>query len=339
MWIAGMLVATGAVVLTTYDAPIRRALHVDHLARHGQWKAVLTEASRLPAEFRSGVALQLVNRAFYELGRMPYEMFSFTQSPESLLVDMDRKPTVEEEGRFMRQRSQLWFQIGALDLRLGMINEAEHEAHETLASWGEQPSVLRQLAICNTVKRQPEAAKVFLRALSHDLHYGREARDLLRRLEADPELSDDPEIAHLRSIMLEEDERAAFRDIGIRCERLLERNPRNRMAFEYLMAAHLLRKDLDQFTAELHRLDDFDYPNIPRHYEEAILIYEMDPSRRADRAGRAISDETLQRYGDFTRVLAGARRSGLRSEAAERALVDGFGDTYFYYWFFGSPLP
>jgi hypothetical protein len=332
-------VAATAVIVTTYDADVRRALRVDHLGRHRQWEALLAEANRLPVEYQGGVVAQWVNQALYELGRMPYDMFSFTQSPESLLVDMDRRPTVEEEGLFMRQRAQLWFQIGDLDLRLGMVNEAEHEAHETLASWGEQPSVLMQLAVCNIVKRQPAAAKGFLRALSHDLHYGCEARNLLRRLEADPDLSDDPEIAHLRSIMLEEDEPAALRDIAIRCRRLLESNPRNRMAFEYLMAAYLLRKDLDAFAEELHRLEDFDYPDIPRHHEEAILLYEVDTSKRADRAGREISAETLQRYTDFTRRLAEAQRSGLPAEAAEAALAGDFGDTYFYYWFFGSPAP
>ena len=37
-------------------------------------------------------------------------------------------------------------------------------------------------------------------------------------------------------------------------ERLLERNPRNRMAFEYLMAHYLLTRQIDKMVANLRPL-------------------------------------------------------------------------------------
>ncbi|RKY09696.1 MAG: hypothetical protein DRP66_01520 [Planctomycetota bacterium] len=54
---------------------------------------------------------------------------------------------------------------------------------------------------------------------------------------------------------------------------LLEANPNNPMVPEYLMVVYLLAHNLDKLAANLHRLDDVGYDHIPRHWEEAILVY------------------------------------------------------------------
>ena len=108
---------------------------------------------------------------------------------------------------------------------------------------------------------------------------------------------------------------------------LLETNGHNRMAFEYLMAFYLLTRRLDEFAANLPRLRDFDYPDLPRHYQEAILLYEMDTTKRADRCGYEIDDDVLQEFADFSRDL---RLCG-GGEAAAGALMQRYGNTYFYY--------
>ena len=56
--------------------------------------------------------------------------------------------------------------------------------------------------------------------------------------------------------------------------RLLKRNRHNRMAFEYLMAHYLLTDKLEKLVANLYRFGDFDYPQLPRHCQEALIIYQ-----------------------------------------------------------------
>jgi hypothetical protein len=113
---------------------------------------------------------------------------------------------------------------------------------------------------------------------------------------------------------------------------LLEHNGRNKMAFEYLMADHLLNRRLEMFIGQLHRLDDFGYPDIPRHYEEAILIYTMLTKKTVDLGNRKIKPETIRRSRDFYRICAIYKNN---TQAAVKELEKmGFSDTYFYYYSF-----
>jgi len=231
----------------------------------------------------------------------------------------------EEQGLKMQHRADLWFQLGDLDLRLGLVNEAEHEAHEALAMHGPHPEILKRLALVNLIKQQPDAARVFLKALLANPVYAPWAADRLQRMARDPSLSSDPYIRRVQALQCRRDRRLPRHELHLRCRGLLTDNPRNRMAFEYFMASCLLRKDLAGFVRELPRLEALGYRELPRHYQEALLVYERETRTIVDRGDYAIAPEVLQRFADF-------------SQAAGRdptALADRFGDSYFFYRAFG----
>jgi len=77
---------------------------------------------------------------------------------------------------------------------------------------------------------------------------------------------------------------------------LLDANPHNRMAFEYLMALYLLSRQTDRLAANYGRIENFDYAEAP--------------------------PETMSRI---------IRRHGGRPAAAADALARDFGGTYFFY--------
>ena len=119
-------------------------------------------------------------------------------------------------------------------------------------------------------------------------------------------------------------------------ERLLASNPKNRMAFEYLMAHHLLTCRLGRLVQNICRLDDFGYEGIPRHYEEALLVYlEQSGKSQTEFCGRSISEETRKRFEDFRSVI---RKYGGDGEAAESELRKKFAGTYWIYSMFENPL-
>jgi len=229
---------------------------------------------------------------------------------------------------YVRLRLYYFVALGDLNLQLGFVNAAEHEAHEALEGLGEHPLILKRLALTDIAKGQTEAAKVFLRALRKYFHYGRYAEEALRRLEVDPSWTGDPQMDRIRSVMLETRRPNSF-VYGFR--RLLERNARNRTAFEYLMTFYLLNLTLRDFVAQLHRLDELGYQGIPRHYQEAIVIYEDLTGTKVGLRGREVSPETRQRYRRFSAAFDLQLRLNRRKEASE-SLRKSFGDTYFYYF-------
>ncbi|MFQ6098321.1 MAG: DUF6057 family protein, partial [Armatimonadota bacterium] len=334
---AGLLavpfVVAVATALLSYDSSRRRTLRINALAAREMWPEVLREARGLPLDRETSAVVPIINRALYETGRLPYDMFAYPQHPTLFMVGLAIRGRTAPE--LYRARMAAYFQTGDMDLQLGLVNAAEHQAHEALENLGEYPEVLKQLALVDIVKGQSEAARVFLNALSKRMHYRRWARDALRRLEADPTWSRDPEVRRIRELMIRDRSVILSMSVERRLQELLRTNRRNRMAFEYEMAAYLVARDLDDFVAELHRLDDFDYPGIPRLYEEAIVVYENTYGKKVDLNGREVSAQTRRAYDDFLRAFMPYYVRGDR-QAARDALKARFGNTFFFYFSFGE---
>ena len=107
------------------------------------------------------------------------------------------------------------------------------------------------------------------------------------------------------------------------------------MAFEYLMAHYLLTGKLEKFVENIIRLDDFGYKRIPRHYEEAILLYRGNTGKQVDLHNRKISTESIARYNKFGSLYQqfGNNKPGLQ----KAMLSEGLNNSYFYYGLFFSP--
>ena len=101
------------------------------------------------------------------------------------------------------------------------------------------------------------------------------------------------------------------------------------MLFEYQMAFYLLTKQLDKFVENLDGLNDFNYPQIPLLWEQAILVYNsFGTGKRVNLYGRQISPKSRQQYTNFVRVYG---RYRFNKKAAMRELAIDYGDSYFFY--------
>jgi len=294
------------------------------------WPQVLHEARYLPHDRYTYAANHAVNRALYETGRLPDEMFCYPQHHLSFMLGWGIRECIPGD-IFYWLRLRSFFQLGDLTLQLGLVNAAEHETQEAREILGSYPLIIKQLALTNIARGQPEAAKVFLRALTRYIHYEAWAKDALRRLEADPLWSTDPQIQHIRSVMPQRESLIIGVSLENTFDELLRANPRNRMTFEYRMAFYLLNRNVEKFVGELDSLDDFDYTNIPRLYEEAILTYEYNFGQKLDLRGRQISPQTRRAFREFL-AWCGPDRQGELEVLRKR-----FGHTYFFYYSFARP--
>jgi hypothetical protein len=214
-------------------------------------------------------------------------------------------------------------------LELGQVNEAEHLAHEALEIEGNRPDLLRLLAQINILKDRPQAARVFLNLLAQAPFQGAWAGGCLRDLENDPRLPDDQALALIRSRMVTTDLPHDQMPAESLFQQLLQSNPRNQMAFDYLLAQYLVTRDLDRLIKQLGRLDDFGYSAIPRHLEEAVLLYQRLNGVPVDLHGRQIRPEAVQRFGQFIEALNRARKN----PNDRPALARNFRDTFWFYFY------
>jgi hypothetical protein len=314
--VCGLVVAAFAL---TVDTRRKALIRIQYAAEQQDWNDVLASATRLQA-CPAPARLQ-IDRALFHTGTLTSDLFSFPRRNGTDLL-----PSLEAG-------LEVCLPLSDTLVELGQVNLAEHYAHEALEVRGERPELLWRLARINLVKERPEAARVFLNVLRQVPFHRARAGYWLRALDLDPSLAGEEEITRLRSLRVRTDltERRFSTETLLRD--LLRSNRQNRMAVEYLMSHFLLTRQADQVAQNIGLLDSTGRPGIPRHLEEAILLYaERKDAKPLDLQGRRVSEETVRRFQRFVDVL---RRNRARAPDLEPALARDFGDTYWFYELFG----
>ena len=302
----------GAAVWFTFDPRQKLLAKIDYDANCGRYEGVLAAAKRAmtlnhPAEARLHLAL-------YHTGRLAEDLFSF----QNLIIDAP----LEEIAESFRAQSQTLFE-------LGLVNDAEHSAHEALEMQGARPDLLRLLARINRLKDRPQAAQVFLNVLSRIPFQGERANEAWPTLDSPMPAAEGAYLAGMRTRVLTNDLLHEELPVKRLLAALLASNPTNQMAFEYLMAYDLMELDLKKAVEHLKLLDNFNYARIPRSYEEALLLYQQVARVRVELKGRTIRPETVERYRQFKEAALELVGRG----EGQAALAANFGDTdwFFYY--------
>ena len=312
------------IIFVSFDGTRKKLIQVDYFAHHRMWPEVLETAGRIRPESYDASCIHDIDRALYYSGRLGDEMFCYPQKlPAFLLTDAAKVTAIR---KYMK-RSQLL-------LELGYIGGAEREAFEFMEASGNNPLILEQLAKIKLVKGQIKAAKVFLRALSKDLIFGHRGREMLRRLEEDPEMASDKTIQHIRSVACEKDIMFKADDFF---RQLLDKNKNNKMAFEYMMAFYLLTGQTGKIVENIGYLNEMGYERLPQYYEEAIAMYTIGSGgKNMDLHGWRPRLETIMQYQEFNRIYA-LSGSEHNKQNARAALVSNFGKSYFFYFIFERP--
>jgi len=311
-----LLAMTAAIIFFTFDRMEKSRLRIYYYGYHRKWPELLRQARGIPVEEYNYSLIHFINRALLHTGKLGSEMFSYPQISQGLIIRW------QGDTRFVH--------IG-LRFELGLLNDAEQLAHETLELFGSHPMTLKQLALINIAKGQTEAACIFLNALSKDLIFGRWARDCLKRLESDPLLLEDERIRRIRTFVATTEPLELASVFNWQLQKLLQHNGNNKMAYDYLMADHLINKQLDGFVMHFRYLNNFGYTDIPRHYQEAILIYAAEVKKHVNLGNYKIARGIQQRFNDF-RYLAYANKNVPKAKL--KVLLKDYSDTYYYYYLF-----
>lgn len=311
-------------VFVSFDSTKKKLVQADYFAHNMMWPKVLETARRIRPESNDIFCIHDINRALYHTGRLGDDMFRYPQKLQALILSLPEgsKPS----GRIFLKRSKLL-------LQLGHIGIAERDAFEYMELAGSSPAILEHLATIKMVKGQVAAAKVFLKALSKDLIFGSRGREILQHLEQDPELANDKLIQHLCSVAPDKDNVSFDFGAGEFFQQLLNKNPDNKLAFEYFMAIYLLAGQVDQIVANIGRLNYLGYERIPRCYEEAILIHIGLGHTKINLHGWKLKLETISRIKEIDRIykLQGGRHS---EQGVKNTLGADFADSYFLYYLY-----
>lgn len=308
----------GVAAWFSLDSRTRAVLETDYYAQQEQWREVLRSAERLPEGIYNLRCTRNIMQALFHTGRLADEMFRY---PQRRGVNLFFPPAEQRD-------LGSYFQESRLFLDMGQVNMAERCAYEAVATTGEQPAILKHLALIYVLKGRPEAARVCLNALARHPFHRRAAGEMLRRIEADPALENDPRASRIRANMALRDAIAQEMDAEDFLHILLESNPQNKMAFELLMAHYLCEGRPDKVVANLPRLKAFSYSRVPRYFQEAAAIDALLSNRPPAAGVGEIDPAVLRQVWNFQRITSSGTN---RQDALKSVLEAGLGDSYFFY--------
>ena len=304
----------------SYDKTHRQIVLMNCLSRQGRWPEVLELGNRLPKNIYNIYCNHDINRALYYAGRLTYDMLYFPQNPHAFLLTHDKE-----------ESSMTQLKMCDTFIELGNVNYAEKLASEFLVEKGAAGIILEKLAWINIIKEQESAARIYLNALKKDLIYRHRASSMLSSLKSGFEPDEAAYIHRINSYMRRDgNARLNKESIEEMLTGLIEHNPGNRMAFEYLMACYLFAGQLDKIAENIGRLNHLGYQEVPTLYEEAMLIYYGSRRQKLNLNELNIKRETIERYKRFVQLCNSMQQN---PQVVLQRLIGEFGTTYFFYYY------
>ncbi|WP_320110831.1 DUF6057 family protein [Draconibacterium orientale] len=264
------------------------------------------------------LAVTCLNLALAETGQLGERMFEYYQNGmSSLLPDFTHDFTIPVI-------------IGEVYYHLGLINTAQRfafEAMEALPDYQKSVRSIKRLAETNIINGDYEVAKKYLHILQKTLYYKKWATRSLEIIMNEKDVEQHLEWGWLRKARIQGDflfsEQEKLNMIGL----LFMNNRRNMIAFEYLLAATLLEKDLQLFTRYFPLSGSLNYKVIPKHFQEALLyIWEINNEDPTKEISYPINNTITAQLSDYKKQYANTRDA--------RIIEKRFGDTFWYYLHF-----
>lgn len=214
---------------------------------------------------------------------------------------------------------------------IGLVNEAHRWAYEEMVVYGYRPQNIKLLAKTSLINGDYRMARKYINILKRTIYY----RDLAKNFE---EMTDNPDLIHSHpdleaklKILPKNNFFIQFNEPQNNLPLMLEAQPDNRKAFEYYVAGLLLTKNVEVAVNNIRKMKEAGYTRIPRHIEEAVMIYYNSKGAFPDLGGLTISIETKERFDQyFAAYINGRNNPSLLKEKMQGK----FGNTFWYYFHF-----
>jgi hypothetical protein len=309
--------------MVSFERPARDSIQIHALASHGEWNGVLATAQRLSLTDRK-VIFQ-VNRALYHLDRLPDEAFTYPQywGEKGLILTSNYSRDV------LMLCSDLYFDMGH-------VKESLHWAYEAQTKQEQSPEVLKRIAINNLILREYPVAEKFFHILSKSLVHRKWALHYLGCMKDETLVEKDSLVQEKRKLLPRKDFYASTDNPQYDLYRLFSENPANKMAFEYFMVYSMLRNNLSEMILNLKYLEKLHYKKIPVHVEEALILFmTLNENYPVDMGKYRISKRTQKEFARYSAIMMKYHKD---MKAAQDQLYNEFGNTYWYYIHYVSPI-
>jgi hypothetical protein len=306
---------SGVRVFANFEA--EEIMTYDFLVRNCRWGEVLKYAERKPPRnFRS---LSMLNLALAKTGQMGNRMFNYEQHGiNGLFLPFENEYVAPMLG------NEIFYQLGLINAS----QEYVFESMETIPDMDNSARAIKRLAETNLINGQYGVSEKYLRLLQKTIFYRKWAQETLSYLGKEDKIKQNPAWSNGIKFAVRSDYFFHVENIEASLNRMVKEHPDNRIAFEYLMAFYLIRKDLRNVANLIPQLESLRYSAVPVSYQEALLyIIALNGGDPFTDSPAYISEGLKSRMAVFFDIY------GKDTDAEER-LRKNFGATYWYYLFY-----
>jgi len=307
---------TIALLSNQYNNQTANVLHIEKLVFAGKYKEAIDYQETHPT--KNLIGQYFYNYALSETDQLCDHLFYGRQDfgVNSLLLPW-KKENINWGAYFFYS--------------VGLINEAQRWAYEEMVVYGYRPENLKMLAKTNLINGNYVRAEKYISMLKKTLHYRNWAKQYENLLKHPELISTHKEIGEKRRILPQKNFFIEINAPQNNIPKLLDSNPENKKAFEYEMAWLLLNKNVEEVIRQIKMMKALGYSIIPRHIEEAVLVYYNGTGKLPDLGGLTIRPETTKEFNDYVAAFRSLRQNQV---AGKEKMQKRFGNTYMYYFHF-----
>ncbi len=287
------------IILKHYNPTTGNIVKMGFDAENDNWESVINTGKETPV---GPLNCFYTNLALQQTGQLAEKMFCYDQiGAPGLILDL-------QDNFSCQAKSELFY-------RLGLINEAQHYAYESMIGYAsvKEPNIrnLKRLLECAVIRQDSALSAKYEKILDKTLFYKNYTKKRGAKY---------PSAIVMKDIFV--------RDMSVALASILEDNPGNRTVFEYLMAYYLLEREFEKAKNCYDRyFSNFPYPRIPVHYAEFLMLYKhLNKLDDSFYERYPVSRDTRERF-EMMDVLV----SSAMSKEIQKALEDGYKDTYWFY--------
>ena len=316
--IAGSLVLFAGffMVLRIYNPIISNILTIEEAAYKGDWNEVIRVHEKEPSGNLIGE--YFYNVALSERGLLCERLFSGQQT-------FGTQAMILPWGNEHLDRGAYFFYTA------GLVNEAHRWAYEEMVVYGIRPHNMLMLIKTSLIAGNYSMAEKYIGILKKTLFYRDEAIKFSELIGNDEGLMSNSELGPVARIIPQKDFFIYVDNPEDNLLMLFESNPGNKRSFEYMMAWLLLEKDVETVMSNLHLMKGMGYTKLPRHIEEAVMIWYDNQKVYPDMNGLQLSSATKERFRLYVNAYVQNRNN---SSSLKDRMKAGFGDTFWYYYHF-----
>ena len=315
--LTGLMIVYGSILISrSADFVKEEVMAYDFHIRMRKWdRAIALADEKSPT---SPLSVTCLNLALAKQDLLGERMFSYYQNGMGGLVpDFTRDFTIP-------------MIAGEVYYHLGLVNTSQRfafEAMEALPNYQKSVRAVKRLAETNIINADYALAKKYLHLLQKTFYYRGWATQALEIIKDEKKVEEHLEWGWLRKARIQKDflfsEQEKENMLGL----LFTHNSENRMAFEYLLASTLVKKDLQSFIRFFPLSKSLNYTVIPKNFQEALLfVWDVTNDDPAKAIPYPISSNIKARFDAYKSQYGKTRDATLMQK--------NFGDTYWYYLHF-----